>query len=145
MNFKNILIVYTIVPETNHSYDAAIEIAKKFDSNITLLMCMYEEPPTFAFFSTKKEKQKHNIHVDKSKDFLESLAKKIESENISVKTEFSISDAPTESIISFIEEHEDVDLLVIDSPQIDKIEEETHKDMIHKIYKAIRCPMLTLR
>ena len=144
MNFKNILVVYTIVPETNHSYDAAVEIARKFDSGITLFMCMYEEPPTFAFFSTKKEKQKHDIQVDKSKEFLESLAKKTESVGISAKTEFSISEAVTESIISFIEEH-DVDLLVIDSPQIDKIEEETHKDMIHKIYKAISCPILTLR
>ena len=90
MNFKNILIVYTIVSETNHSYDAAVEIAKKFHSNITLFMCMYEEPPTFAFFSTKKEKQKHDIRVDESKDFLESLAKKIESADISVKTEFAI-------------------------------------------------------
>jgi hypothetical protein len=35
--FQNILVVFITLEHTEHTYDAAFELAKKFDSKITFL------------------------------------------------------------------------------------------------------------
>ena len=142
--FKNILLVYNFVTETKHSYDVAMEIAKKFDSNITLLMCIHDEPTTFTFFSTKKEKRKKETQIEKSKEFLDLLEKEAKADGIFLKIEFLVTEKVMESTVDFVVKN-DVDLLIIDSPQLDKIEHEDHKETVNKIYKSVTCPILTLK
>lgn len=142
--FQNILLVYNFIPETKHSYDVAMEIAKHFDSNITLLMCMHDEPPKFTFFSTKKEKKEKEILIEKTKEFLDSLEKDAKADEILLKTEFMITEKVMESTVSYVVKQH-VDLLIIDSPQLDKIEHDNHKETVNKIYKSVTCPILTLK
>ena len=53
--FKNILIC-SFVPENNkHVFENAIEIAKKFDSNIVSLKCIHEELPTLCISLTNSD------------------------------------------------------------------------------------------
>ena len=46
--FQNILVVFITLEHTEHTYKAAFELAKKFDSKITFLKCIVEPAPTFG-------------------------------------------------------------------------------------------------
>lgn len=142
--FQNILVVFTTSDHTEHTYEAAFELAKKFNSEITFLKCIVEPAPTFGFFHTKGEKKSHEKELqeaEKSFDEIDGLAKKFE---VSIKTQVESVESFPDFLVSYIKENH-VDLLIIDSHSLDEAEHQDHKSTINKIFEEISCPLLTLK
>ena len=142
--FGNILVVFITLEHTEHTYDAAFEIAKKFDSKITFLKCIVEPHPKFGFFHTKGEKESHEQELkdaEKSLHDIENIAKKF---NVSIKTQVESVESFSEFLVSYIKEKH-VDLLIIDSHSLDEAEHQDHKASINRVFKKISCPLLTLK
>lgn len=142
--FQNILVVFVTTEHTDHTYEAAFEMAKKFSSKITFLKCIVKPAPTFGFFHTKSEKKSHEEELedaDESFDEIEQLAKKFE---VSIETKVESVESFSDFLVEYINENH-VDLLIIDSHSLDKAEHDDHKETINKIYEKISCPLLTLK
>lgn len=142
--FQNILVVFVTPEHTDHTYEAAFELAKKFNSKITFLKCIVKPTPAFGFFDTKDEKEAHKKELeeaDKSFDEIEDLAKKFE---VAVSTKVKSVESFSDFLVEYIDENH-VDLLIIDSHSISKAEHDDHKETINKIYEEISCPLLTLK
>lgn len=142
--FKNILIC-SFVPENNkHVFENAIEIAKKFDSNIVSLKCIHEELPTFALFHTKSEKKKKEQLTKKIQTAFDETEKIAKLHNISIKTESVFVESLSEHVSAFVNKNE-FDLFIPDFTPPSDITLHEHKDIVNKIYKNIDCPILTLK
>jgi len=142
--FQNILVVFVTKEHTEHTYDAAFELAKKFDSKITFLKCIIKPTPTFGFFDTKDEKESHKKELeeaDESFDEIEQLAEKFQ---VAIITKVESVESFSDYLVSYIEDNH-VDLLIIDSHSLTKAEHDDHKETINKIYEEISCPLLTLK
>jgi len=142
--FQNILVVFITLGHTEHTYKAAFELAKKFDSKITFLKCIVKPHPTFGFFHTKGEKKSHEQELqDAEKSFreIEELAKKFD---ILIKTQVESVESFPDFLVSYIEKNH-VDLLIIDSHSLGEAAEKDHKATINKIFEEISCPLLTLK
>lgn len=57
LSFHNILVPYDGTKAGDIAFNGALQIAKKFDSRITVLSCI-EKESTFVFFEIKSEKKK---------------------------------------------------------------------------------------
>jgi len=142
--FKKILVAFITLSHTEHTYEAAFEIAKKFGSEITFIKFIIKPAPKFGFFETKGEKKQHEkelIEAQKSLAQIEDMAKK---ENLPTTTKVSSTESFAEDLISYIESNK-TDLVIVDSHSLDEAEELEHKDLLHKIFKNIECPFLTLK
>ena len=124
--------------------DTAFELAKKFNSNIIILKCIYESVPTFAFFKIKSEKKKHTELIKEIELVLKETEEMAKHHNISIKTEYVFVTSLSESVITYMQKN-DIDLLVVDSTPPTDIDEGHHKDIINQIYKNIECNVLTLK
>ena len=142
--FKKILVIFTTLAHTEHTYEAAFEIAKKFDSEITFIKYIIKSPPKFGFFETSSEKKQHKKELTEAHESFTQLEEQAKKENISIISKVSSTESFAEDLISYIESN-NVNLVIVDSHSLDEAEEAEHKDLIHKIFKNISCPFLTLK
>jgi len=142
--FNNILICSFVPRNNKHVIDTAFELAKKFDSNIIVLKCIYESIPTFGFFKIKSEKKKHAELTKKIQLALHETEEMANHYNISIKTESIFVTSLSESVITYVQKN-DIDLMIVDSTPPTDIDEGYHKDIINHIYKNIQCNVLTLK
>lgn len=144
MLFENILVIFTTLEHTEHTYEVAFELAKKFNSKITFLKCIVEPHPRFGFFHTKKEKESHKKELqdaEKSLHEMEDFAKKFD---VPIKTLVESVESFPDFLVSYIDENH-TDLLIIDSHSLDEVSHQDHKARINKIFQEISCPLLTLK
>ncbi len=142
--FQNILVVFITLEHTEHTYDAAFELAKKFDSKITFLKCIVKPIAIFGFFHTKKEKESHKKELqdaEKSLHEIEDLAKKFD---VSINTLVESVESFPDFLVTYIEKNH-TDLLIIDSHSLNEAADQDHKATINKIFEEISCPLLTLK
>ena len=71
--FKQILVVFITTSHTEHTHETAFQIAKKFDSEMTLIKFILRPPPKFGFFETKDEKIQHEKELEEAKESLVEL------------------------------------------------------------------------
>lgn len=141
--FKKILVVFTTTTHTEHTYEAAFEIGKKFDSEIRFVKYIIKEPPKFGFFETSSEKIQHKNELKEAQESLTLLEDKAKNENLMVTSQVISTESFAEDLISYVESNK-VDLAIIDIHSLGEAEELEHKDLIHKIFKNTSCPILTL-
>ncbi len=141
--FKNILVAFVTSTHSGHTSKVAFELAKKFDSKITLLKCIEKEPPEFGFFESKGQKQEHKDELKEAKESLHTLEENAKKLNIPIETKIESTESISNSIISFVESHH-FDLLIVDSHSLSEVHLEDHKEMINIIYTKLSCSILTL-
>lgn len=142
--FKKILVAFITLTHTEHTYEAAFEIAKKFGSEITFIKFIIKPAPKFGFFETKGEKKHHENELIEAQGSLTKIEEMAKKENLPIKTKVSSTESFAEDLISYIELNK-IDLVIVDSHSLDEAEELEHKDLLHKIFKNIECPFLTLK
>ncbi|MFB5610789.1 MAG: universal stress protein [Nitrosopumilaceae archaeon] len=142
--FQNILVVFITLEHTKHTYEAAFELAKKFNSKITFLKCIVTPAPTFGFFHTKKETESHQKKLQDAEKSFHEIGDLALKHSVSIKTKVESVESFPEFLVSFIEDN-NVDLLIIDTHSLDEAQQQDHKSTINKIFEEISCPLLTLK
>jgi hypothetical protein len=141
----NSIIICSFVPENNkHVIDTAFELAKKFDSEIISLKCIFEDHPIFGLFKTKSDKKKQSELAKKTQLALDEIKDLAKNSSISIKTESVFVDSLSEYVSTYVDKN-NFDLLVVDSSLPLDIDVEHHKDIVNRIYQNIKCPVLTLK
>ena len=69
---KNIAVAIITPTHTKKSFEMGLQLAKKFDAELTIVECVYKIPPKLYFFETKLDKKIAQSQISKIK--AESLA-----------------------------------------------------------------------
>lgn len=110
---KNILVPYDFTNFSDMAFEKAMEIAKKFDSNIILLTVIGSDVDTSGMNFTRAQKAQDEEESKRT----ESLTKLKDSqnfENVSISVEIAHDPSSSSGIINFAEKN-NVDLIVMGS------------------------------
>ncbi|MCV0431219.1 universal stress protein [Nitrosopumilus sp.] len=144
MTFSKIVVAIITPTHTKKSFELGLEMAKKFDSELTVIECMYKIPPKFYFFETKSDKKTTQNQTSKLKAELEKWKKIAQKEGVSVKTKFGLTDNISHWVIDYVKEHK-TDLLIVDYPKLSMEEITLYDDIINMIHHKSHCHLLTMK
>lgn len=115
MTFKNILVPYDGSKCSDHAFNVALDIAKKYNSKITIVACLEKDfrtpwyGPDSRVSDALLKKQKNA--VDKNFSRLEENAKK---SKVSISSKIMVIQSIVKSLLSFATSHR-IDLIVMGS------------------------------
>ena len=144
MTFQRIVVAIITPTHTKKSFDLGLEMAKKFDSELTVIECVYKTPPKFYFFETKSDKKVTENQINKLKKELENWKKLAEKAGVPITTKFSLTDNISHWVIDYVKEHK-TDLLIVDYPKISLEEITLFDDIIMTIHHKSHCHLLTTK
>ena len=144
MTFRKIVVAIITPTHTKKSFDLGLKMAKKFDSELTVVECMYKIPPKFYFFETKSDKKTTQNQIDKLKAELENWKKIAKKEGVIIKTKFALADNISHWVIDYVKENK-IDLLIVDYPKLSMEEITLFDDIINIIHHKSHCHILTMK
>jgi len=144
MTFRKIVVAIITPTHTKKSFDLGLKMAKKFDSELTVVECMYKIPPKFYFFETKSDKKITQNQIAKLKSELENWKKIAKKEGVPIKTKFALTDNISHWVIDYVKENK-IDLLIVDYPKLSMEEITLFDDIINVIHHKSHCHLLTMK
>lgn len=142
--FKNIAVAIITPTHTKRSFDIGLALAKKFNSELSLIECVYKTPPKFYFFETKSDKKILQKQISKLKKELKKWEEMAQKDGIKINTKFALTDSIAHWVIDYVKEHK-VDLLIVDYPKLSLIEENHYDGIINAIHHKAHCHVLTTK
>lgn len=144
MPLKKIVVAIITPTHTRKSFDLGLEMAKKFDAELTVVECMYKTPPKFYFFETKSDKKTTQIQVAKLKAELENWKGIARKQGVPIKTKFALVENISHWVVDYVKDHK-ADLLVVDYPKLSQEEITLFDDIINHIHHKSHCHLLTMK
>lgn len=144
MTFNRIAVAIITPTHTKKSFDLGLEMSKKFDSDLTIIECVYKIPPKFYFFETKSDKKITQNQIAKLKDELATWKKIAQKEGVAIKTKFALTEKIAHWVIDYVKEHK-IELLIVDYPKISMEEMTLFDDIINTIHHESHCHLLTMK
>lgn len=142
--FRSIAVAIITPTHTKKSFDVGLQLAKKFDSDFTVIECMHKIQPKLYFFETKSDKKIAQEQISKLKTELENWKKIAMDEGIHVKTKFALVDSVAHWVIDYVKDNK-VDLLIVDYPKLSMVEMTLYDDIINTIHHKSYCHLLTTK
>ena len=142
--FRSIAVAIITPTHTKQSFDIGLQLAKSFDSELTVIECVYKTPPKLYFFETKADKKVAQLQVSKIKKELDNWKKIAEKEGIKIKTKFALTDSIAHWVVDYVKEHK-IDLLVVDYPKLSMVEATHYDDIINSIHHDSKSHILTTK
>ncbi|EPA05962.1 universal stress protein [Candidatus Nitrosarchaeum limnium] len=142
--FNNIAVAIITPTHTKKSFDIGIQMAKKFESELTVIECVYKIQPKFYFFETKSDKKILEKQKEKMKKELENWEEIALGKGIKIKTKFALTDSIAEWVIDYVKEHK-INLLIMDYPKLSMVEATHYDDIINMIHHKAKCNILTAK
>ena len=144
MPFHKVAVAIITPTHTKKSFELGLEMAKKFDSELTVVECMYKTPPKFYFFETKSDKKLTQNQTTKLKKELENWKGIAQKQGVSVKTKLALTENISHWVIDYVKEHK-IDLLIVDYPKLSIEEITLFDDIINEIHHKSHCHLLTTK
>ena len=144
MPFRNVAVAIITPTHTKKSFELGLEMAKKFDSELTVIECMYKTPPKFYFFETKSDKKLTQNQTTKLKKELENWKGIAQKQGVPIKTKLALTENISHWIIDYVKEN-NIDLLIVDYPKLSLEEITLFDDIINEIHHKSHCHLLTTK
>ena len=144
MPFRKVAVAIITPTHTKKSFELGLEMAKKFDSELTVIECMYKTPPKFYFFETKSDKKLTQSQTTKLKKELENWKGIAQKQGVSIKTKLALTENISHWVIDYVKEHK-IDLLIVDYPKLSIEEITLFDDIINEIHHKSHCHLLTTK
>ena len=144
MPFHKVAVAIITPTHTKKSFQLGLEMAKKFDSELTVIECMYKTPPKFYFFETKSDKKLTQNQITKLKEELEKWKGIAQKQGVPIKTKLALTENISHWIIDYVKEN-NIDLLIVDYPKLSLEEITLFDDIINEIHHKSHCHLLTTK
>ena len=144
MPFRKVAVAIITPRHTKKSFELGLEMAKKFDSELTVIECMYKTPPKFYFFETKSDKKLTQNQTTKLKKELENWKGIAQKQGVPIKTKLALTENISHWIIDYVKEN-NIDLLIVDYPKLSLEEITLFDDIINEIHHKSHCHLLTTK
>lgn len=142
--FKKIAVAIITPTHTKKSFNVGLELAKKMDSELTVIECMYKIQPKLYFFETKSDKKIAQQQVTKLKAELENWKKIALNQGVNIKTKFALTESITHWVTEFVKQNK-IDMLIVDYPKLSMVEMSLYDDIINTIHHESHCHLLTTK
>ena len=144
MPFHKVAVAIITPTHTKKSFELGLEMAKKFDSELTVIECMYKTPPKFYFFVTKSDKKLTQNQTTKLKKELENWKGIAQKQGDPIKTKLALTENISHWVIDYVKEN-NIDLLIVDYPKLSLEEITLFDDIINEIHHKSHCHLLTTK
>ena len=144
MPFHKVAVAIITPTHTKKSFELGLEMAKKFDSELTVIECMYKTPPKFYFFETKSDKKLTQNQTTKLKKELENWKGIAQKQGVPIKTKLALTENISHWVIDYVKEN-NIDLLIVDYPKLSLDELTLFDDIINEIHHKSHCHLLTTK
>ena len=144
MPFRKVAVAIITPTHTKKSFELGLEMAKKFDSELTAIECMYKTPPKFYFFETKSDKKLTQNQTTKLKKELENWKGIAQKQGVPIKTKLALTENISHWVIDYVKEN-NIDLLIVDYPKLSLEEITLFDDIINEIHHKSHCHLLTTK
>ncbi len=142
--FKNIAVAIITPTHTKKSFNIGLQLSKIFNSDLTVIECMYKIHPKLYFFETKSDKKIAQSQISKLKAELENWKKIAQKEGVEIKTKFVLTDSIAHEVIDYVKTNK-IDLLIVDYPKLSMVEMTLYDDIINTIHHESHCHLLTTK
>lgn len=144
MMFSNILVPFDLSNQSNRAFKIALDIAKKYNSKITILTCLEGDAWRHKFYDSeadneliKKQKKVSLSHIAK----LETLAKKAE---VSIKSQILKSSSVVKDITIYAKSRK-IDLIVMGSHGRTGVDKLILGSVANGVAQKASCPVLIIK
>ncbi len=142
--FTNILVPFDLSNQSIHAFKTALDIAKKYNSRITILTCLEGDAWHHKFYDSsadneiiKKQKKAILAHIAK----VEPLAKKA---NISMKSQIFKSTSVVKDIVTYAKSRK-IDLIVMSSHGRTGVDKLILGSVANGVTQKSSCPVLIIK
>ena len=142
--FKNITVAIITPTHTKRPFETGLVLAKKFDSKLSVIECVYKVQPKFYFFETKSDKKITKGQTLKLKQELKKWKEMALEKGLKINTKFVLTDSIAHWFIDYVKENK-VDLLVVGYPKLSMIGANHYDEIIHMIHHKTHCNILTTK
>ena len=138
------MVVFIGTQIKTKAFLTGLGVAKKFESDIIVVDCVYRHPPKFHFFETKADKEMVEKQRQKALKTLNGLEKFANEANVKIKTKLVLTDSVTDWVTDHVKSNK-IDLLIVDHPHEPQYDIDLSSDVIKAILDKVKVPVLTLR
>ncbi|MCV0401803.1 MAG: universal stress protein [Nitrosopumilus sp.] len=140
---NNILIPYDFTSFGDLAFEKAMEIAKKFDSKLTLLTVIGSDIDT-SNMSWARAQEVHDESENKAKEDLNKIKNANTVENVPISVEIIHNSSNSEGILSFAEKH-NPDLIVMGSHGRSGFKKLVLGSVASQVVTKAKCPVLIVK
>ena len=137
---QHIMVPYDKSEPANHAFEYALDLAKKYNSTISIVSCVVIQVPTDPYFGTAYVETTKLLRED-AIGSISKLEPRLRESNISFKTEVLEVISITESLISYAESH-NVDLIVMGSRGLGGFKKLLLGSVATGVSQHSKCPVL---
>jgi nucleotide-binding universal stress UspA family protein len=114
MLFENILVPFDLSSPSNHAFKAALDIAQKYNSKITLLTCVEGDSWHHKFYDARADSELLKKQTKAAKKFMEKLEESANKAGVKIKLQIIKSTSVVKDITTFAKSRQ-IDLIVMGS------------------------------
>jgi nucleotide-binding universal stress UspA family protein len=140
---KHILVPYDKSEAANHAFRYAIDLAKKYNSSISIVSCVSIQVPTDPYFGTAYVETTRLLKED-AINSISKLEPILRESKIPFKTDVLEVISITESLISYAELH-NVDFIVIGSRGLGGFKKLLLGSVASGVSQHSKCPVLIVK
>ena len=140
---KNILVPYDFTNFADMAFEKTLEIAKKFDSKLTLLTVIGGDIDTSGMNMTRAQ-EVHDELESKTKEDLNKIKESNKVENVDVSAHIVHSSSSVDGILSFADKN-NIDLIVMGSHGRSGIKKLVLGSVASGVVTKSNCPVLIVK
>ncbi|MDH3278281.1 MAG: universal stress protein [Nitrosopumilus sp.] len=137
---QNILVPHDFTDFGDIAFKKAIEIAKKFNSKLTLLTVIGSDIDTSGMNLTRAQ-EAHDEEENKAKDFLNKIKNSNQMENVNISVNIIHNSSVVDGILSFADNN-NIDLIVIGSHGRSGFKKLVLGSVASGVVTKAKCPVL---
>lgn len=142
--FENILIPFDLSTQSTRAFKVAVDIAKKYDSKLTLLTCLEGDAWHHKFYDARADSELIKKQKSVSQKHLEKLKAIAEKNKVSVKSNILTSKSVVNDIVVFAKSRKH-DLIVIGSHGRTGFDKALLGSVANGVSQKARCPVLIVK
>jgi len=142
--FKNILVPFDLSVHSTRSFKVALDLAKNYNSKITLLTCLEGDAWHHKYYDAKADSELIKKQKKVTKEHLEKLESLADKNNVSVKTQILTSQSVVNDIVTFAKSRKH-DLIVIGSHGRTGFDKLLLGSVANGVSQKSTCPVLIVK
>lgn len=144
MLFKNILVPYDLSKPSNHAFKVAMKLAKKHESQITVITCVEGDPWHHKYYDSRADEELLKNQKKAAKKFLDQLVDKAKKENIPIKSTIVKTESIVKELVEYSKSHK-IDLIVMGSHGRTGLNKLILGSVANGVVQRSRCPVLIVK
>jgi len=142
--FQNILVPFDLSGQSTRAFKVALDVAKKYQSRITLLTCIEGDAWHHKYYDSRADKELIKKQSKAAKQYIEKLESYAEKNQITLKSQIITSKSVVNDIVAFAKSRKH-DLIVIGSHGRGGFDKILLGSVANGVSQKVRCPVLIVK